>query len=182
MQYHKVYILKDGQECLVRNPGSDDAEAVLEHLVQTSGETDYLSRYADEIQITAEQERQFLSKMEYDSRSVMLSAFIGDRLVGNAGVTPLNAMERYRHRAEVGISVKKDWWGKGVGSVLLEAAIASARNAGYAQLELEVVEDNKPALELYRKYGFEEYGRRERSMRLRDGSYKTFCLFALRLI
>ena len=47
----------------------------------------------------------------------------------------------------------------GIGRVLMEACVDCARGAGYSQLELEVVADNERAVSLYRRAGFEEYGR-----------------------
>ena len=50
----------------------------------------------------------------------------------------------------------------GIGRVLMDASIDCARKAGFTQLELEVVADNERAVSLYRRAGFEEYGRNPR--------------------
>ena len=52
----------------------------------------------------------------------------------------------------------QEYWGLGIGRVLMEASIDCARQAGYTQLELEVVADNERAVSLYRRAAFEEYG------------------------
>ena len=46
----------------------------------------------------------------------------------------------------------------GLGAALLEAALADARRCGMGAVTLEVRPDNRPALSLYRSYGFEEAG------------------------
>jgi [ribosomal protein S18]-alanine N-acetyltransferase len=51
---------------------------------------------------------------------------------------------------------------QGIGSALLAAAIAAARQAGAQQILLEVRESNRAARGLYGRYGFRETGRRTR--------------------
>ena len=40
----------------------------------------------------------------------------------------------------------------------MNACIACARQAGYTQLEPDVISDNEHAISLYKKLGFMEYG------------------------
>ena len=47
--------------------------------------------------------------------------------------------------------------------------ITKANN--YEQVELEVVESNERGIRLYKKMGFEVYGKRPCAMRYKDGSY-----------
>ena len=47
----KRVALKDGMACILRSPGSDDAEAILSHLRQTSEETNFMIRYPEEIML-----------------------------------------------------------------------------------------------------------------------------------
>ncbi len=49
---------------------------------------------------------------------------------------------------------------RGLGAALLEAALAEARRGGMISVSLEVRRGNRPALEMYRAYGFEEAGLR----------------------
>lgn len=60
----------------------------------------------------------------------------------------------------------------GIGQVLMDASIGCARQAGYTQLELEVVADNERAVSLYRRAGFEEYGRNPRGYRSAAEGYQ----------
>jgi len=182
MKYgEKIITLKDGRICLLRSPGPADAEEILEHLILTSAETGYMARNADEITFTAKEEEKYLAGLEADPKAVMISAFVDGKLAANAGLIPVSSYERYAHRAEFGISIKKAYWGAGIGSGLLDAMIQAAKAAGYEQLELSVVAGNARALALYRKLGFEIYGTRERSFRYRDGSYASEHLMTLRL-
>ena len=60
----------------------------------------------------------------------------------------------------------------GIGRMLMDASIDCARQAGYTQLELEVVADNERAVSLYRRAGFEEYGRNPRGYRSVSAGYQ----------
>ena len=76
------------------------------------------------------------------------------------------------HRAEFGISVLKAYWGLGIGRALMEACIQCAKDAGYVQLELDVVADNTRAIGMYHKAGFVEYGRNPKGFRSRTGAFQ----------
>jgi len=56
------------------------------------------------------------------------------------------------------IAVHPDFWGKGVGARLLEAALAFIRKQGLKRARLWVGEDNWRARQFYRRYGFRETG------------------------
>ena len=57
--------------------------------------------------------------------------------------------------AEVAIVVADEWRGKGIGTRLLRDLRELAMQAGYRHLEVSILSDNKPMLELARELGFE---------------------------
>jgi ribosomal protein S18 acetylase RimI-like enzyme len=63
---------------------------------------------------------------------------------------------------ELAIAVVPSRRGKGLGSTLLEALMGRARDEGYAQLSLSVEADS-PAIELYRRQGFEQVSESDHS-------------------
>ena len=181
MRYRKLIILKDGRECLLRNAEEEDGQAVLDNFVLTHEQTDNLSSYADEITLTVEQERAFL-KAKADSRNELeLIAIVEGRVAGLAGMVSIGGRCKVRHRASFGISVDRKYWGLGIGSAMLEVCIACARDAGYEQLELEVVSENRTALMMYKKAGFEEYGRNPRGMKSRTAGYQELVYMKMEL-
>jgi ribosomal-protein-alanine N-acetyltransferase len=56
------------------------------------------------------------------------------------------------------IAVRPVYWGRGIGSALLAALLAAARDRGCAEVFLEVRADNPRAHGLYLRRGFEELG------------------------
>lgn len=75
-----------------------------------------------------------------------------------------------RHKADViSMYVASEVRGQGLGRMLLEAAIARARETpGLEQLLLAVVTTNAAAHKLYRSLGFEPYGREPLALKLGD--------------
>ena len=58
------------------------------------------------------------------------------------------------HRGELGVSVVRAMWGKGIGTALIGRILAFARENGLEQVFLEVRSDNARAIRLYEKHGF----------------------------
>ena len=105
-----------------------------------------------------------------DDTQITLVAAVAGEVVGNLGLTRITRPRR-AHVGEIGMAVRDDWQGKGVGSALLQAAIDLADNwLGIRRLELHVHADNDRAIALYRKFGFALEGT-HRAYALRDGVY-----------
>lgn len=181
MRYAKTVLLTGGQELLVRNAVASDTRALRETVCRTHSETDYLLSYPDEQSVDDEQEARALAEMERSGNEVELVAVIDGRIVGSAGISAVRSRRKVAHRARFGISILKEYWGMGIGRVLMEASIDCARQAGYTQLELEVVADNQRAVSLYRRAGFEEYGRNPRGYRSAAAGYQELVYMRLEL-
>jgi putative acetyltransferase len=81
----------------------------------------------------------------------------------------------------LGMSILAAHRGRGGGGALLDAALAHARRAGLAKVELEVFPDNARAVALYASRGFEVEGLRRAHYPRRDGSRRSALLMALLL-
>jgi RimJ/RimL family protein N-acetyltransferase len=71
--------------------------------------------------------------------------------------------------ADIGMLIVAGWRGRGLGTQLLSAAIDWASANGAHKMSLEVWPHNRAAIELYRRAGFVEEGRRHRHYRRRNG-------------
>ena len=181
MRYARAVELKGGLELLVRNAVASDARALRDIMQRTHAETDYLLSYPDEQGSDDEQEARSLAETERSDNEVELVAVLDGRIVGSAGVTAVGSRRKVVHRARFGISILTEHWGLGIGRVLMEASIDCARQAGYTQLELEVVADNQRAVSLYRRAGFEEYGRNPRGYHSTSVGYQELVYMRLEL-
>ena len=181
MRHAKTVLLRGGVELHVRNAVASDARALRDIMQRTHAETDYLLSYPDEQSVDEEQEARSLAETERSDNEVELVAVVDGKIVGSAGVTAVGSRRKVAHRARFGISVLQEYWGMGIGRVLMDACIDSARRAGYSELELEVVADNERAVSLYRRAGFEEYGRNPRGYRSAASGYQELVHMRLEL-
>ncbi|MDM5065483.1 GNAT family N-acetyltransferase [Aeromonas salmonicida] len=101
---------------------------------------------------------------------VALVAEVDGLLVGQISLH-MEPNPRRKHVAGIGMGVRDDWAGKGVGSALMAAALDLADNwLNLRRIELTVYRDNAAALALYRKFGFEQEGL-ARGYAFRQGEY-----------
>src|SRR5579859_3157820 len=79
--------------------------------------------------------------------SVRLVACADDLVVGEISIMTFPDRPRRRHAGQIGIAVRADWQGKGVGKALMNAAIDLADKwLNLTRLELEVFTDNEAAV------------------------------------
>ncbi|OUQ80105.1 GNAT family N-acetyltransferase [Flavonifractor sp. An10] len=85
---------------------------------------------------------------------------------------------RRRHSGGLGIMVRTDCQGQGIGTALLEAVLDLADNwLMLRRVELEVYADNQRAVRLYEKFGFETEGRK-REASVKNGAYVDLLVMA----
>ena len=101
----------------------------------------------------------------------LLVAEVDGEVVGSTGLQTYRDNPRRSHVASIGMGVRDDWQGKGIGTALLGAVVDMAdRWLQIKRLELEVYTDNPVAIALYTKFGFEREGTL-RAFAFRNGEY-----------
>lgn len=155
----------------IREARAADAERVIEYTKTIGGETDNLTFGASGFPITIEQEADYLESVYSADKSVHLLAVIDDEIVGDGSLSGLP--RRMSHRADLGITVRKSYWNKGIGSMLMQKLIDYAKDHGIEIINLEVRSDNAGAIHLYQKYGFQKIGTSPAYFKI-DNSYHDF--------
>ena len=172
MEFGEISIKDElGRTVILRNARPEDSAALIEYLKTTSAETPYLIREPEEITITEEQENQFIQAKIDAERELMLVAFIDGKHIGNCSLMSIAPYKRYCHRCDVAIALYKEYCGCGIGKAMLNTVLDVAKNIGYEQAELEVMAENKDAIAMYEKLGFEKFGTFPDNMKYADGSY-----------
>lgn len=171
----------DGGELLLRCPDASDAERMVDYLKTVSGETRFLRCDPDEIHYTQEQEIAFIESYNTSSTSLLLQAFLDGEYVGNCSFCVPGPSRRNGHRADIGIALFQKFTGQGIGAIMMQRLIETAKEAGLEQCELTVVSTNARAISLYQKLGFRECGRIPRANRYADGTYSDDIFMVLHL-
>ena len=97
-------------------------------------------------------------------------AVFNDMVVGWCDIIPKKGID-FKHCGVLGMGVHKDYRRKGIGSTLLDATLAGAREFGLERVELEVYTSNTVAIRLYEKYGFQFEGIKRKARKLEDKYY-----------
>lgn len=172
MHYNeKDIFLKDGTPCILRSPEEYDAEDLLGYLHTVTGETHYLLSYPEEVTLTFEQQIAVINKINKSNNEFMINAYINGELAGNTHISCISGKIKSRHRASLGITVKKKFWGNGLGTILFKESLDFVKEIGYEQIELSVYSDNQKAQSLYERYGFHVWGCIKNAFKLKDGTY-----------
>lgn len=161
--------LKDGREAVLRSPCASDAAAHLAYIKKACGETDFLSRCAEEWEsVSLESEEKWIESMASSPDAVAIACYVDGRTVGNCEIRMLGGIKT-RHRATVGIAILREYWGLGIGSAMFRElmSVAQARE-GIEIVELEFIEGNDRARALYEKFGFRIVGERPSAFKLKD--------------
>lgn len=163
--------LKDGRKAVLRNPCDDDAEGMLEHVKAIVGETAFLLREPEECDgYTLEDERRLLAGKNDAENEVMMACLVGSRIAGTCEIAFKDKMKT-RHRAEVALAVRSEFWGQGIGTRMLHEMFRMAEEREEVlQIELEFIEGNTRARSLYERLGFRIVGIHPHAIRLKDGT------------
>ena len=166
----KTFVLKNGQQALLRRLKPADAEKMLELLRETSRESDFLLRYPEENIMGISEEVQFLEGICQSDNKIMLACVIDGSVAGNISLRG-NDYRKLRHRAELALAVRKNYWHLGIGRAMLTEAIGLARNLGLKYLELDYIDGNARAKGLYESLGFQEIARIPQAYCQPDGTF-----------
>jgi ribosomal protein S18 acetylase RimI-like enzyme len=152
---------------VVRTLAEADVESALDLFEAVAGEGRWL---ANELPLDRREVRARWRDLLATGEGIILVAEEERELIGLAAVVG-------REVPELGMLVRADRRGRGVGDALVRACVAWARAAGAERLGLHVFPHNAAAIGLYRKHGFVERGLVVGQYRRRDGQ----CWDALRM-
>ena len=103
----------------------------------------------------------------------------GERVLGWAALSPVSKRQVYRGVAELTVYVAESVRGRGIGRALLDELIAESERNGIWTLQASIFPENVASVELHRRCGFREVGRRERIAML-QGVWRDTLLFERR--
>ena len=163
--------LKNGMLLQINKAKKDDAKQIIEYLNIVGGESDNLLFGANGFHMTVEVEENFISNLSTATASALFVGKVENEIVCIGSIMSL-PKERIKHQADLAISVKKKYWGLGVGTCLMKNMITFAKENGQTEiLHLGVKADNETAIKLYEKMGFVVIGRYKNFFKVQDKYY-----------
>ncbi len=154
----REFSLKNDLRLIIRNAEENDAERIIEYIQKVSTESNNLSFGEGEFNISVDEEKKLISSVKDTSNCLFILGIIDNRIVS---VLNFNGGKRARllHVGEFGITVLKEFWGLGIGRLMLQFMINWARESKLIRkINLRARIDNYSAIELYKKIGFKEEG------------------------
>lgn len=152
----EVYELKNGKNLILRKAEEKDAAALLKHMNQCGKETDFLGFGKEGIDMDEQKEQEYIKS--FTPKNFMIVALIDDEIIGSCSISCRESRIRFIHKGELGICVQEKAWGLGIGEKMMEYTLELAKDAELTKIGLDTRTDNKKAINLYKKLGFEIEG------------------------
>lgn len=164
----KEITLKTGETAVFRSPTVDDAEGMLDYLRTVVFETEFLLRAPEDPLPDLEGEKRFLQSFAEGEENVMIVCEMDGIIVGNCSMNR-GRHQKDRHRASIGIALRKAYWNRGIGTAMFRELTKIAEQWGLEQMELVFIEGNDRGRALYEKMGFRIYAEHPNAIHLPDG-------------
>lgn len=158
-------------DIIIRPVKLSDTEDINEMRRQKEIRSNTLALFTETIAST----ERFLSNMGNDDHILVVE--LEGRDIGMIGIHLLKSAEQ-RHSALLGMMVRTEYEGQGIGKKLLENILDLADNwLMLVRIELEVIVDNERAIHLYKSFGFEVEGKKKYSV-IKNGKYADVLMMA----
>jgi ribosomal protein S18 acetylase RimI-like enzyme len=149
-----------GLDIVIRYPQLGDEKEMCNYINDLSQEKTFVRFQGEEILLKDEINylNSQLKKIEA-KKAITLLVFAGNDLIAIADINMLDKTEK--HLGALAISVAKDFRGEGIGKFLMELLLREAEKelSDLKIVTLEVYQANVIAQNLYKEFGFVEYGR-----------------------
>jgi RimJ/RimL family protein N-acetyltransferase len=157
------FLKPDGHALVLRALRATDLDACLDFandLVSERRKNPDLGVVSFDRRVTRKDERMFIERTLEGVRKknlVSVAAFDGARMVGNCDVVRRKPSD-VSHTGVLGIVVRKDNRGMGLGEAMIATALREAFRTGMWLVELQAFSNNEGAIRLYEKMGFTRSG------------------------
>ncbi len=174
------YLAKDGRTIRVRHVAYGDARTLHHGILQVAYEGTHVGVEPEgvgDLPAVIQRIRSYLTT----PRKAQLVAELDGQVMGAISIRPGPFGAKDRHWCGLGMWLVPAARGVGVGSALLNGALAYARSEGFEKVVVEVFSSNQPAIALYRKFGFMLEGRQKKLFVLPGIGYVDNILMGLDL-
>jgi ribosomal protein S18 acetylase RimI-like enzyme len=160
----------DGISYLIRYPKRTDVHEFWRYINELSKEKTFISFQGEDISLKDERiwVNSSLKKIR-EKKSVQLIIEINGKIEGVSGIDTKGRVNN--HVGIFGISIAREFRGKGIGKKLIETVLEEAKkNLKHIRIiHLECFASNETACNLYKSVGFKEYGKLPGGIAYKDG-------------
>ena len=175
----QIFKVKGGKEIIIRTAKVSDAEEFLILGKSIMDEEVFSLTQSDEINLTLEQEGQWLQSNIENENHLVLVAETGGRIVGQLDFSN-GHRKRIAHTGEFGMGVHKAWRGLGIGSMLLQVMLDWAgKHPLLEKVNIRVHSTNKRAILMYEKHGFKKEGLLLKNLKYDKNNYVDVVLMGI---
>lgn len=156
---------------VIREAKASDARQLAKTSRKIGSETDFLIMDEAGLALPEKLLADQLEKIAKSPDDLLLVAIADEQMIGFASVKTEGHWQT-AHVGEIGISILKEFWGLGLGSILMEEILQwSLATKTIQRLELTVQINNARAIKLYEKFDFEKEGQLKKAVKLRNGDF-----------
>ena len=101
------YIFPNGEKAIIRSANIGDAAALKDLRETTSAETHFMARCTEDEPMNLENIKNGIQSMASSETNFMVTAFIGDEIIGDLGATVVRPHIKYLHRGYLGMSIRQ---------------------------------------------------------------------------
>lgn len=142
-------------DCMIREAIPSDAEAVIDLLNRTATQTGFMTQGEEGVGLSVEEEAKELDKIYSSENNSVLLAIVDKQVIGIASIHG-SSKPKIKHIGEIGIVIDKDFWGMGLGRMMMEELLEWANESKVLKrLQLQVQHRNSRARALYESLGFD---------------------------
>lgn len=113
---------------------------------------------ADTVEVSLESKREWFERHVPGKRPILVHED-ENSVVAWLSFEPFYGRPAYDHTAELSIYIDPAHCSKGLGAKLLEQAIAMTAELNIKTMVAYIFSHNEPSIRLFKKYGFEEWGK-----------------------
>jgi len=165
MQLVRQITAKNGTKVTIRSAQPDDANGIIETVRSNALERSYV--LMEHYSKNTDAEREYIVNFD-KGKNLLAVASIGNEIVGCLAALQADNGKRAEtsHVLHVGLHLKEAVRGIGIGSQMLDYALAWAVDKNFKKMETTIFTTNKRSLSMFKKAGFEEEGIRRNTIRM----------------
>lgn len=160
---------------IIRTIEASDVRAFITLQEEIFQQTNFMYNTPHELQLTVQQLRKDLSNWKKLRNRTILLCILNGAFAGYAVIYGFK-YTRLKHVASVHLAVKAEHQRKGIGKSLMQEVENWAKKRAITRLELHVMENNRGAVQLFEKIGFQHEGKRLQSIKLNNAFINEYAM------